>query len=412
MADYIRWAKGVVENALKVRRIVFISGERQCGKTTLTKQVRPSGAIWRTLDDSKLLKLALQDPAFFVQHDRGTMVIDEIQKAPLLIGEMKQVVDQHNRKGQFLITGSAGVYDSPLVKESLAGRVKNVRLHTLTEGEIQGIKPHFLAKAFAREFPGQITGYDKQSILELALRGGFPEVIKLNHTARREWHQEYVQTILDHDLRSLPDVHIRRASALKALLEVLAAWSSKYMSLSGICTSLEISKPTVLDYISLLERLYLIERIPSWIKDDYERVKKTDKVYMADPGLMASILRWHFDDIALDADRYGKLIETMVAKELAVLVGLDAQYSLYQYRDRQDHEIDFLVENEKQEILGIEVKGGSHVSRDDCKHMRWFKDKLPAAKKFTGIILYTGENTLSFGDGMFALPMAALWTNF
>ncbi len=412
MTEYTRWVKSVVEKALKTRRVVIISGERQCGKTTLTSQVAPAGAIIRTLDDTSLLAAAKDDPAYFVKHDKGTMIIDEIQKAPMLIPEIKRVVDKSNETGQFLITGSANVVDAPEVRESMAGRVKNVRLRTLTQGEILGTKPTFLDKAFKSKFPTQIKGCNKETVFKIALRGGYPEIVRLPKDARKEWHKDYVKSIIDHDLNNLPNVNIRRSSELKKLLEILAAWSSKYMDVNEICSGLEITKPTLLDYIGLLEKMYLIERVPAWIKSDYERVKKADKIYMCDTGLMANILNWHYDNIALDPDKYGKLIETFVFKELAVLVGLNSEYSMYQYRDRMKHEIDFIIENENNEILGIEVKGGGHISKDDFDHMIWFKNNLPKDIKFTGIVVYAGENTMSFGEGMFAVPLAAFWTDY
>ena len=125
---------------------------------------------------------------------------------------------------------------------------------------------------------------------------------------------------------------------------------------------------------------------------------------------MATILRWQYERVRLDGEKNGKLLETFVFTQLAALI--DAQendYRLYYYRDRDKHEIDFIVENEHGNFLGIEVKAGSAISRDSFKHLLWFKQNMIDKQPFVGIVLYTGSNILSFGNGMWAVPISSLW---
>lgn len=405
--EYLRWAKNLVEESLSERRVVVISGARQCGKTTLTKQVLSKDITYRTLDDTNMFSIAKESPADFVKHNKKTMIIDEIQKVPELISEVKIVVDNNNRYGQFILTGSADIFALPQVTESLAGRVKNIRLRTLTEGEILGTKPNFIEKILKKDFPSQIEGYDKKKILELAIRGGYPEIIYLPQKSRKNWYRDYINTLIIRDLKNI--ANIRRADILNKLISALAAWSAKYINTAEICSYLEISKNTLIEYVNLLENLYLCERVSAWTKTDYDKVGKKDKIYMSDTGLMTSILNWHYDEIELNSDRCGKLVETMIFKELATLVDLNPEYSLYQYRDSKKREIDFIIETENNEIIAIEVKSGSRVMSDDFKHIKWFRDNLVKNKKFTGIVLYTGQNTLPFGKDLLCIPMALLW---
>jgi predicted AAA+ superfamily ATPase len=158
------------------------------------------------------------------------------------------------------------------------------------------------------------------------------------------------------------------------------------------------------------DSFYLFERVPAWLRTDYDRVGRRDKLYSTDTGLMANILNWSFDSVFLDPDRSGKIVETLVFNELSAQIGLGYNYSLSQYRDRKGREIDFIVENDRGELLGIEVKAGSMVSSDDCKHLRWFKDNIALNRIFTGVVLYTGENTLPLGTNIYAVPVAALWS--
>ena len=409
MEKYQRWAKKIVEKALDTRRVIIISGARQVGKTTLAQQAITGDVIFRTLDDTTLLNVALEDPQGFLEHDTKTLVIDEIQKAPLLLPEIKRVVDKNETKGQFVLTGSSDVRSNPKIKESLAGRVKNIRLHALTEGEIQGCSPNFIERLFTKNFPSQVKGCSKSSVLRLALRGGYPEVITLDKESRKDWYKDYLDALIEHDLKDIAS--IKNEDALRQIIYTLAAWSSKLMDLEGICSACSISKPTLNEYIALIERLYLCQRVHPWTKTDYEMVGRTDKMYITDTGLMATILGWHYDTVALDADRFGKLIETFVFNEISAQIDLNTDYTLRHYRDRRNREIDFIIENEQGDMVGVEVKGGSRIGKEDFKHLKWFKENLAKGKKFIGIVLYSGENTLHFSEDMVAAPIACLWHN-
>jgi len=351
---YVRWQKEVVEQALKSWRVIEIAGARQCGKTTLAKELSRPGTIYRTLDDVTLLDSALDDPHGFVHHDDELMIIDEIQKALVLLQAIKKDVDENQLQGRFLLTGSANIQALPNVNESLAGRIKKIRLRPLVQGEIHGTQ---------------------------------------------------------HDLKDI--INIKRQDAMKELLSVLAAWSSKAMDVSAIGSGLSLTRQTITTYINALEVLYLIEKLPVWPKTDYDRVSKQDKIFMADTGLMSAILNWRFEKVRLDGDQNGKLIETFVFTQLlAHIEALELQgerYSIYHYRDREKREVDFIIENEDGDILGIEVKAGSSVTRDSFKHLKWFRDNIANERSLVGVVLYTGDQIASFGDGMWAVPINILW---
>ena len=127
---------------------------------------------------------------------------------------------------------------------------------------------------------------------------------------------------------------------------------------------------------------------------------------MTDAALMANILDWNEDDVYLDQNRSGKLIETWVYQQLASLSDLDLGYEISQYRDSNKREIDFVIKNAEGNLLGIEVKAGA-VSTDDFKHLKWFAKNL-AKTKFIGIVLYSGKDVLSFGDKLYAVPLSHL----
>ncbi len=409
---YDRWQYPIIKNALKTRRVLILAGARQCGKTTLAKDLASQNTIYRTLDDLTLLEAAQSDPHGFVHHNNELMIIDEIQRAPILLQAIKQEVDTNQNYGRFLLTGSANIQTLPGITESLAGRIRKIRLRPLAQGEIFNVEPNFIEKAFSETFKNKSQlnkGYDKHAYLSDAFCGGYPEARSLGTKEMRRWHQDYLDALIERDLKDI--LNIKRQDSMKDLLHTLASWSSKFMDISSIGSGLSLSRPTIDSYINALEALYLVERVKPWSKTDYDRVSKQDKLFMTDTGLMTSLLKWNLDKIELDGEKNGKLLETFVFTQLsAILEAQDEIFNLYHYRDREQREIDFIIEREDGHILGIEVKAGSAVNKDSFKHLKWFKEKMAVHFPFTGIVFYTGDNTVSFGENMWAVPINEMWS--
>lgn len=404
-----RWQKRQVEHALTQRRVVLLAGARQCGKTTLARSLVAEGVEYRTLDDATLRQTAQVDPLSFVRHQARTLVIDEVQRVPELLPAIKMAVDDDTQPGRFLLTGSANINAIPSVNESLAGRISKIRLRPLAQGERSGDIPDFLERAFSNHLQPPSGALDRDGLLDLAFMGGYPEALELSNRERERWHTDYIAALLDRDLREI--AQIRRTEAMRKLVEVSAAWSSKPMDISGITTSLAIRRPTVESYLNALEALYIVERLPAWTRTDYERVSKHPKIFMTDPGLMASVLEWRKDQVRLDADRAGKLVETMAFNELAAQVDCHGEVALYHFRNWDKREIDFLVERKSDgALLAIEVKASETVGKGDFKHLAWFRDTLGSQRPFQGIVLYSGERLLSFGEKLKAVPFPCLWS--
>ena len=403
-----RWQEKNLKNALDSRRVVILSGARQCGKTTTSKTLADDNYIFRTLDDSTLFTAAQSDPESFIKHKQKTMIIDEVQRVPELITAIKKAVDEDTRYGQFLITGSVNLQTLPSVKESLAGRVKKIRLRPFSQGEIMKDKPKFLNRLVQKDFIDN-DGFDKQqALLELMFRGGYPEPVFMNNQKdRTSWYRDYIDTIIEYDLKDI--ANIKRQDCLKNLFAVIASFSSKFIDKSKITSSMGIANQTLDTYLAVLENTYLTDKLAPYLKTDYERVNKRFKYFISDTGLMCTVLNWKIDDLLLNPDKIGKLFETYVYSQLAAQIELnDIDYSMYHYRDREKREIDFIIQN-YDNIYGIEVKSGTHISKDYFKHLKWFQNNLAKDKSFMGIILYSGENVLSFGDNLYAVPINNLW---
>ena len=158
----------------------------------------------------------------------------------------------------------------------------------------------------------------------------------------------------------------------------------------------------------LLQSIYVIDRVPAWNKTDYDRAGKMPKFFAADAGLVANCLGWNEEETFLDSDLSGKLIESWVYHEISAIAECSTgRYAISHYRDKDKREIDFIVSDGRENALGIEVKAGGRVGKDDFKHLKWFAANL-AKSSFTGIVLYSGDDVLPFGDGFYAVPLAAL----
>ena len=317
-------------------------------------------------------------------------------------------MDEDTQAGQYLLTGSANIQALPDVQESLAGRITKLRLRPLTQGEVQKSAPRFIDRAFSGVLEPPDMHYDKDALMEMACNGGFPEALLLEGRGRKRWHTDYISAILERDLRDITRIH--RLDQMQALVKTLAAWSSKFMNRAQIGAGLSLRAQALNSYINALEALYLIERVKPWARTDYDRIGKQDKLFVADSGLMASLLGWSMDQIRFDADRSGKLIETFAFHGLAAQVdAADGLYNLMHYRDRQQREIDFIIEREDGAIMGIEIKSGSNIGTKDFQHLKWFREKLAGNQPFAGIVLYSGEHIAPFGKDMIAAPFGCLW---
>jgi len=406
---YPRWQKVTIEHLMSERRVLLLSGPRQCGKTTLARELESNETEYRTLDDGTLREAADNDPEGFIKRRTKTLIIDEVQRVPYLLSAIKKAVDEDTTTGQYLLTGSTNIQSLPTVRESLAGRIAKIRLRPLAQGEIERSASRFIDSSFNQSFSGSHTYYDRDALLEFAFRGGFPEPMHLQDRGRKRWHTDYVNAILERDLNEIARIH--RKNAMRELVNTLAAWSGKFMDLSAIGSGLSIRRATIESYINALETLYMVERVYPWTNTDYARVGKQSKLFMVDSGLMTSLLSWKMDQVRFDSERSGKLFETFAFNEIMAQVDAgDGRYELFHYRDREKREIDFLVEREDNALLGIEIKAGSAVGKKDFNHMRWFQKNLAKSRTFIGIILYAGEFPASFGNNLWAVPFGALWS--
>jgi len=400
----------MILRALGDMRVVLVLGARQTGKSTLTADIARSDYPARalTLDDEDLRQAASADSKSFLARYPTPLVIDEIQRVPELLISIKAAVDRNRRPGQFLLTGSANIFTAPRVYEALTGRVEIIELWPLAQSEIERNASNVIETLFQGS-PPAIDGapIGRSAFVERVARGGYPDAWGRDEASRRRWFRSHVTATIQRDLRDIAD--LQRMEEVPRLLRVLASQAANLYSAHGIASALSISDKTVQQYTRLLETIYLVRRAPAWRSGLRAREAQAPKMYIADTGLLASLLGANEERIATDDQLTGKIFENFVAMELVKHAAWDSSdASLLHWREDRD-EVDIVMENAAGEIIGIETKVTATVRSDHFRGIRKLRDRVGDRFK-GGYVVCTAAQTLPFGDRLWAVPVSGLWS--
>jgi predicted AAA+ superfamily ATPase len=400
----------MLQEAMEDTPVILLNGARQTGKSTLIQDCTDAlpNASYLTTDDATVLAAAQRDPAGFLSGLSGTVVIDEVQRAPGLFPAIKLLVDRDRRPGRFVLTGSANVLLLPQMSESLAGRMEVLTLWPFSAGELAGQAEGFLATLFSPE-PRFQSGeaLDRAAYLQKIVEGGYPEALSRKTARRREaWYGAYITTILQRDVRDL--ANIEQLSSLPRLLQLLASRSMGLSNNAELSRVTQLPNSTLNRYMTLLEMTYLVQPVLPWSANLGKRLVKSPKLMLCDTGLMAYLLgidgTGKIPDIAL-----GALVENYVALELRKqMTWYPGRMELYHFRERTGIEVDFILETPQGQIAGIEVKASGGVDERDFKHLE-FLQRTMGARFQHGVIFYLGEKQVRFSEQLTALPLSCLW---
>lgn len=408
---YPRLAAARLEEALADSPVVLIHGPRQCGKTTLAQAVGARlGHAYFSFDDAVLRAAARADPAGFVDDLPERATLDEVQRVPALFAALKTAVDRRRTPGRFMLTGSANVLLLPQLADSLAGRMAILRLHPLAQCELARRRTSgFLDALFAGGFKLQRRERAAGELAERIAAGGYPAALaRASGRRRAAWYRDYLEALVQRDVRDL--ARVSSLDVLPRLLAAGAAQTAQLVNVSGLAAPFQLSRPTIADYVTLLERVFLLERLPPWHSNRLSRLVKTPKLHLGDTGLACALLG--IDAGALTANRteLGHLLETFVFQELRRLASAHAEaHGFFHFRDKDGAEVDIVIERGVQQLVGVEVKAAATVTTADFRGLRKLQDA--AGKRFTaGVVLYDGEvSGVGFGDGLYAVSIRTLW---
>ncbi|WP_143962542.1 ATP-binding protein [Litoribacter populi] len=365
---------------------VAILGPRQVGKTTLAQDAAENldgDAIYLDLE-SPSDRTKLEDPeAYFEFHEGRLVILDEIQRMPELFSILRGVIDRRRKKGfrsgQFLILGSASLELIKQSSESLAGRIAYEELYGFNLLEI-------------------IDAADTP-LNQLWLRGGFPDsfLAKSDSNSLR-WRRNFITTYLERDIPQI--VSLIPASRLRKLWTILAHQQGQQVNFSKIGASMDLSSPTIKNYVEMLEDLLLIRQVRPWHNNVGKRLVKSPKVYIRDSGITHTLLNIGTMEDLLSHPVAGSSWEGFIIENILSILPKGSEY--YYYRTSAGAEIDLvlLVKEEKWAIeikrtLSPKVSKGFLISCDDIK----------ASHRF---IVYAGYEEFPAGNDVWAVSLLGL----
>lgn len=400
----------MITEALRHARVTLVSGARQVGKTTLVGEIAANEHPMQivTLDDTPTRRAALDDPAGFIAGLSSPVLIDEVQRAPDLLLEIKKAVDRDTTPGRFLLTGSANVLSSRRALDALTGRVDRVRMWPLAQTEILGGKLNVVDELLAGRVP-QVSGaaVGRDAFSSQIASGGYPEArARPPGRLRERWFADYIATTLERDLGEIAST--RRAEDMGRLLTLVASQSANLLSYRSVGERLQMHHDTVQAYVTLLEQLYVLQRLPAWRPGIGARESGRPKVYVCDPAMLAHLLGANRERIENDDQVTGKACETLVATEVLKQASwADTATSVYHYQ-RERADIDLVIESRAGELAAIEVKARATLRPQDWKWLAALRDAR--GKRFkAGIVVYSGEQTIPLGERLWAVPYSGLW---
>lgn len=397
-------------------QVITLYGSRQIGKTTTIDYLFGDSFRFVSLDNTEDRILANDNPKGFLEAYGWPLIIDEVQKAPSLLDEIKRIVDEqrkiwmknnHKRELMYILTGSNQFDLQSQVSESLAGRSAVLEMSTLTQIEKKNLKgnlfrvdiPYFLEKE--KEHNLYQT---KEETFQKIFEGGYPDIIT-GETPREMYFKSYLDTYIDKDVRKL--ISVDYESQFRKFMEILALRTAQELNYENICNALGINVLTCKRWISILETSGIIILLQPYMANMSKRIIKSPKLYFMDTGLCSYLCKWPSASMLQDGVMSGAFFETYVISEIVKSYynkGLNPKDYLYYYRDIDKKEIDVLiVENGK--IYPIEIKKNTSPTKPTKNFNVLSKYNQPI---MPGLIIDHTDKIRPINEHAFTFPVSLL----
>lgn len=415
MKDMNRSMKSKVDRLLELFPVVAIIGPRQCGKSTLSRQVRPD---WKYFDLEKKsdYELIAGDPGLFFGNYAGQIILDEAQVAPELFTELRGVIDEkRGTKNRFLITGSSSPELLRHVSESLAGRIAIVELAPfsiceLHKGEISPFYDLFGSRVTSRS-PAKLKNlkprYRHAEVMRMFFRGGYPEPLlmgKGDPDFPDHWFDGYVSTYVNRDVRRLfPRMDFPKYQRFMTSLSFLSGAIINKAELAG---AIGVAESTIADYLRIAEGTFIWRNIPSFESNKFKSTVKSPKGYVRDSGLRHHLLKIRDLDLLLAHPQVGRSFEAFVIEELLKNIASlrIPKPDVFYFRTRNGAEIDLILEG-KFGLLPIEIKLGGIQSRKKLTAMEQFLEKTRSP---LGLVINNAPDVRRLSGKIVQIPAGCL----
>ncbi len=354
--------------------VVTITGMRQSGKTTLARHTFPDKP-YANLELPDTREIATTDPRAFLAQFPDGAILDEIQRAPMLLSYIQVIVDEKNQNGQFILTGSHQLSLHEAITQSLAGRTAMLTLYPLT--------------LFELEQAGFDFSVDKQ-----ILYGAFPRIYKENLDPE-DAYRNYLLTYVERDVRQL--INIKDISLFQRFIKLCAGRIGCVFEATSLANDIGVSTHTIQSWLSILEASYVVFRLQPYYENFGKRVIKSPKLYFTDVGFASYLLDIeNITQLQRDPLR-GNLFENLIILELMKYrLNRGKDPNLYFYRDKHQNEVDVIYKT-GHDLIPIEIKSAKTFNKSFLKTLKLFqqyaKDRVPK-----GYVVYTGPIEQKLGD--------------
>lgn len=404
-----RHLENQIIEASKFYPVVMVCGQRQVGKSTMLNHIKEDARRYVTLDDGNARRLAEKDPALFFETYGYPLLIDEFQRVPSILIEMKRIVDQKaldgdDNNGMYWLTGSQKFKMMRDVSESLAGRIAVFDMSGLSAAELDEREAevfHPAIENLRRRIP-HMQSRNVHQIYERIFKGGMPKLLTTN-MERERFYTDYINTYLERDIKEL--ALVGKLGEFYDFLVFMAARTSMELKYSEIANAIGVSAPTAKEWVSILERSGIIFILRPYYNNITNRLVKTPKMYFLDTGLAAYLCRWPNAETLENGAMDGAFFETYVVSEIVKsYYNAGKRPDLYYYRDVDGKEIDLLfVEGDK--IYPMEIKKAKMPEHADKNFSVLGKLKLNVQQ---GIILCMADEMLPLNRDTWYFPVTAI----
>jgi predicted AAA+ superfamily ATPase len=364
--------------------ILALTGPRQSGKSTLAQEIFPEHT-YVSLEFPDILRIAENDPREFLS--QGPMILDEVQRCPILFSYLQGIVDKEKNKGHYILTGSAQFLLTEGISQSLAGRVALFQLLPLSLRELRSqhrftLWHHWAQYALFGSYPALYENSDLEPDLGL-------------------FYQSYIQTFLQRDVRQI--INISSLSDFDRFLRLFAGRVGSLFDIQSLANDLGLSRETIKRWISVLETAMVIYRLEPYFENFGKRIIKSPKYYFTDTGLLSNLLGLsNIDQIERDPLR-GLIFENLIVTEaLKTKLVASSDPKIYFYRDSNNNEVD-LVFPEGRDLQPIEIKSSKTLPPiDQTKGLRYFT-KLVEHRSQNPLMIFGGDAAM-ISNGIRYIP--------
>lgn len=385
--------------------VVILSGARQIGKSTLLKHAFPK---WDcvTFDPVADVGNARQDPDLFLQNHPTPLILDEIQYAPELVPAIKRRVDQNKTPGMYILTGSQQWAVMKTAHESLAGRAVFLEMEGFSLAELAPMETSWLARFlsdpqdFVRtpcaRLPGETTLYER------LFRGCLPDATQIPLDTLARFHQSYISTYVERDVRLLTDIEDRQLYG--RFIQLMAALTAQEINFAQLGRELGIAGKTAQRWLQILRDTFQWQEVPPYDGNAIKRVSGRPKGYLADTGLACFLQRISAPLALAGHPLTGALFESAVAADIRKQChNMGTPPRIHHWRTVGGSEVDLLLERDGW-FFPIEIKLASHPAKNDARGIRAFRDAHRHLKVAPGLVIAPTQEMTALSRDDFAMP--------